>query len=174
MIVEKAAGNNMIGTSARCGVVAAALPHASGDIAAHVVMHARRFVRQRIFQIDDSRQRLELDGDVGKRILGEITAFREDHGQRLADMADLAFGERHLGSLIEGDTLDRRRRDQQRPRRPILTEIFGGIDRNDAGTRPRRGDIDRSNACVRDVAAQEGGVQHSRKLDVVDEQRLAA
>ena len=172
VIVEKAAGDEAIGAGARGGVVAAALPDPGSDIAAHVVMDPRRFIRQRIFQIDDRGQRLEFDGDVGERILGEIAAFREHHRQRLADVADLAFGERHLGALIEGDVLDRRRRDQQRTGRPVITEILGGIDRDDAGARPRRGNIDRSNARVRDVAAQEGCVQHSGKFDVVDEQRL--
>ena len=173
MIVEKAAGDEVIGAGARGGVVAAALPHPGGDIAAHVVMHPRRFIRQRLFQIDDRGQRLEFDGNVGERILGEVAAFREHHGERLADVADLAFGKRHLGALIEGDAFDRRRRDQQRTGRPVIAEILRGKDRDDAGACPCRGDVDRSDARMRDVAAQERRVQHSGKFDVVDEQRLA-
>jgi len=44
--------------------------------------HQRR-IGQRFFQINDGRQPIELDGDVGKRVLGEMArsgrACRQGH-----------------------------------------------------------------------------------------------
>ena len=62
----------------------------------------------------------------------------------------------------------------KRPRGPIIAEVLGGIDRDDTLARARRGNVDRTDACVRDIAAQERRVQHAGKFDVVDEQCLAA
>ena len=115
-----------------------------GDVAAHVFVHAGGGLGAGLFQVDDRRQRIELDGDVGQRVLGDIAALRQDDGQGLADMAHLVFGERHLGALIEGEPGDRRRRHEQRPRRPVLAEILRRIDRDDALARPRRGNVDRA------------------------------
>ena len=129
---------------------------------------------ERTFQIDDGGQSVEIDRDVGERILGKVAALRQHHGQRLADVTDLVLGERHLGALIEGDVGDRRRRHEQRPGGPIIAEVLGGIDRDDALARARRRDVDRTDAGVRDIAAQERRVQHAGKFDVVDEQCLAA
>jgi hypothetical protein len=100
-------------------VIAAALPDTGGDIAAHIVVHQRR-IGQRFFQIDNGRQPIELDGDVGKRVLGEIAAVREHDRQRLADVPYFALGERHLGALIENGVGNGRRRDKQRTRRPVI------------------------------------------------------
>ncbi len=160
--------------AARGGVVAAALPDMRGNIAAHVVVHRGCGIRQRLFQIDDRRQRIELDRDVVERVLGEIAALRQNHRQRFADVTHLVLGERHLRALIEDDALDRRRRHEKRAGRPILAEIVGGVDRDDALARARRGNVDRTQPGVGDVAAQEGRIQHPGKLDVVDEQRLPA
>ena len=131
-------------------------------------------VGERPFQVDDGGQRVEIDRDVSERILGKVAALRQHHGQRLADVTDFVLGERHLGALIEGDVGDRRRRHEQRPRGPIIAEVLRGIDRDDTLARPRRGNVDRTDASVRDIAAQERRVQHAGKFDVVDEQCLAA
>jgi len=57
----------------------------SGDIGAHVVMNGRCGGAERLFQIDHGRQRLEIDLDVAERILGEVAAVGQHHGERLAD-----------------------------------------------------------------------------------------
>ena len=145
-----------------------------GDIGAHVVVHARRSVGDGLFQIDDGGQLLEVEGDICKRILGDVAALRDHNRQHLADVPHLVLGKRHLGALIEDGAGDRRRRHQQRTGRPIGAEIRGGVDRDHAGAFTRGGNVDRADAGVRDIAAQERRVQHARKLDIVDEQRLAA
>src|ERR1700683_5416505 len=89
-------------------------------------------------------------------------------------MAHFVLGERNLRALIEDNVLDRRRWDQQRPRRPGIAQVFGSIDGNDAVARSRFRYVDGIDAGMRDVAAQECRVEHSRKLDIVDKQRAAA
>ncbi len=132
VIVEKAPRDDPIRLGARGRVVAAVLPDMRGDVGAHVVMNARRRVAQRFFQIDHGRQRLDINLDITQRILGQIAAVRQHDGKRLADMADFVLGERHLGALVEDGVFDRRRRHQQRARRPIVAEIGGGVDGDDA------------------------------------------
>src|ERR1700682_5065973 len=104
----EATGDQMVRTRPGGGVVAAALPHMGGDIAAHVLVDARARVIERLFQIDNRGQYIELDTDVGKRILRDITTVRQDDGQRLADVAHLVLGQRYLRALIERDAGDRR------------------------------------------------------------------
>ena len=89
-------------------------------------------------------------------------------------MPHFVLGEWNLRALIEGNVLDRRRRNQKRARRPVIAEVFGGKDGGDAITRFRRRHVDGINAGMRDIAAQKRRMEHPRKLDVVDKQRAAA
>ena len=173
VIVEKAAADDVLGASARGGIIAAALPDMRCEITRHIVVDRSGRIRQRLFQIDNGRQRIEIDGDIAERILGEVAALRQNHRQGFADMAHFILGERHLRALVEGNVLDRRRRHEQRAGSPILAEVVGGVDGDDAVARPRGGYVDRTNPGMRDVAAQKSRVEHPGQLDVVDEQRLA-
>ena len=137
-------------------------------------MDQGRRCRERLFEIDHRRQGIDVDDDVGERVLGEMAALRHHHRQGLADMAHLVLGERHLGAQVEGDAGDRRRRHQQRPGLPVVAEIVGGIDGDDAGALARGGDVDPADASMGDRAAQERHMHHAREHDVVDEQRPAA
>ena len=87
-------------------------------------------------------------------------------------MADLVLGERNLGSLVEDDARDRRRRHEQRAGLPVIAEVVGHVDGDYAGAPQRRRNVDLQNSRMRNLAAQERRMQHSRQLDVVDEQRL--
>ena len=136
-------------------------------------MDQRRSCAQASFQIDHCGKRLEFDIDIVERILGDVTVLGDHDHQRLADMADLVFGQGDLGSLVENDAFDRRRRHQDRAGLPVVAEIAGRIGGDDAGTLQRPGKIDLFDARMRHLAAQECGVQHAWQLDVVDEQGLA-
>jgi hypothetical protein len=82
------------------------------DVGAEFVMDQRRPRREGRFEVDHRRQGIDVDDDVGERVLGKMAAVRQHHRHGLADMADLVLGERHLGAQIEGDAGDRRRRHQ--------------------------------------------------------------
>ncbi len=143
------------------------------DIGFEIVVHMHRGSGKSFFDIDDGRQLLEIDIDIVKRILGDVAALRDHDDDGFADMADPVLGQRHLAALVENNSSDRRRRHQQWPRLPVGAEIVGGIGRDHAGTLQRAGDINAPDAGMRDLAAQEGRMQHAGQFDIVDEQRLA-
>ena len=122
-------------------------------------------------QVPLAKDKIRHVGEPLAVVLAQSRYLAED---ALADVTDFVLGERHLGALVEDNAGDRRRRDQERAGSPVFAEVGGGIDRDDAHARPRRRNVDRTDARVRDIAAQEGRVQHAGKFDIVDEQRLAA
>ena len=67
-------------------------------------MHMRRGCIEPLFDIDHRRQDFEIDLDIVERILGDVAAVGHDHRQRLADMADLVPGQRHLRSRVEDNS----------------------------------------------------------------------
>ena len=111
--------------------------------------------------IDDGRQDFEIDVDIVERILGDVAAFRDDDGQRFADVADLVPGERHLRTCVEDNSSYRRRQHQQRSGLPVGAEIVGGIDRYHAGPVQCPGYVDIFDAGMRHLTAKEGNVQHA-------------
>ena len=175
VLVAEAPLDDAIGLGARGGIVAlGSAAHGRRRWSARRRGPAATPALERLFQIDHRRQRLELDVDVVERVLGDVAALGDHDRQRLADMADLVLGERHLGALVEDDAGDRRRRHQQRAR-------AASSRRDRRRYRPRRRPARcraaetsmLTDAGMRDLAAQERRMQHARQLDVVDEQRLA-
>ncbi|HEX9524657.1 MAG TPA: hypothetical protein VF949_16885, partial [Reyranella sp.] len=77
-----------------------------GDVLAHVVMDARRRRIKRRFEIDDRRQRLDVNRDIGEGVFRHLAALRNHHRKRLANVAHLVAGERDLGALVKGDPGD--------------------------------------------------------------------
>ena len=75
-----------------------------------------------------------------------------------------------MGAGVENDAGDRRRRHQQRARLPVGPEVFGRIDGDHALAFQGGRRIDLLDPGMRDLAAQEGGVDHARQFDIVDEQ----
>jgi len=161
--------------SARSGgcVVASRLPHARGYVRADIVVDEGACGRERLFKIDHRRQRLKLDHDIAKRVLGETAALRNHHCDRLAHVAYLVPGQRHLRALIEDDARDRRWRHQQWSRLPVIAQIGARIDGDDAGAAQRRRRVDTDDAGVREIGAQKCRAEHSGQLDIIDEQRLS-
>ena len=143
--------------------------HVGGAIVVH-----RGGRRSRAVDVGHRRQRIELDRDVGERVLGDVAAIGDDHGEGLAHVPHFVPGERHLGALVERDAGDRRRWHQQGSGLPIIAEVGRRIDRDHAGAAERGGRIDPPDACMRHRAAQERRVQEVGKIDIVDEQRPAA
>ena len=130
-----------------------------GDAAHHVVgpvaVHQRRVRLGGAREVGDDRQRLVLDADGAGGVLGDVAVLGHDHGDDLADVADLVLGERVLRA--GGD--DRLVRDDQRQRvREPALEVLVGVDGVDAFDGERAGDVDVDDAGVRVVRAHEGGV----------------
>ncbi len=111
----------------------------------------------------DGRQRLVVDEDQLGRVLGDVAALGDDDGDRLADVAHLVLGQRHLRARVEDQVLDGRRRDQQRAGLPVVAQVGGSVDGHHAGHVRAPCDVSMPrDAGVGVVAAHEGGVQHAR------------
>ncbi len=133
VLVEEAAFENAMRPRRRAAIIALALMHMGRDIAAEIVMDMRSSEDASACSRSTTAGRyFEIDLDGIERVFGNITAFRDHDRQRLADMVDPAFGQRHLRAQVEDDAGDRRRRHQQRTGLPIGAEIVGGVDRNHA------------------------------------------
>ena len=99
--------------------------------------------RQRGLDIDDGGQRLDVDRDQLGGIEGLIAALGHDHGDRLADMADLAHGQHRLlrivdGVLHVGPPLGRQRQLAAGDRRRQALQLLAGEHAHDARHRRRR------------------------------------
>ena len=122
------------------------------------LVHQRCAGLAAIEHVGHDGQRLEVELDRGRQILGLRPRRRDAHGHELADVAHLARGEDRLGRGLEA----RQRRvgaDRQHAR-----EVRGD---EDAVAKLGR-DADRLDARVCQRAAQERHLQHARQLDVAD------
>ena len=155
----------------REGALDVAIGHGDegGDVAREIAVGGRRAGRERVAAIAHRRQHLVVDRDRRGGILGEIAAVGDDHGDRLADIADLAAGERMLGAQRrDGGIGDRHR---QRLGCEPARHVLRGEHRMDARHRVRGARIDRTDARVGMRAAHERGVEQAGELHVVDEVR---
>ena len=111
--------------------------------------------------------------DLGKNGFGGVlclfAGLCDDHGDRLADKTDLAFGQyvtvcrRTLGAVTV--------RHQRTAHDEVYAHRLEILDRegqSDAGHLPNLGQIDRAQSAMRNLTANENGVQRSLWRDVVD------
>ena len=122
-------------------------------------MHARRPRGERGLEVHHGGKGVRLHHDVVQRVLRQVAAFRHDHRDRLAYVAELVFGERDLGTRVEDETGDRRRGNEQRTGAPVVAQVRGGVYRDDARAIARRRGVDARKAGVGMLAAQERDVQ---------------
>ena len=135
-----------------------------------VVLVEQRRLRgiQRVRIGDDGLQELDLFFDELDRVLGEVAVLGHDQRDRVADVPD----------LVRRQGMDGRRaeiRHQVHPDRASgragvgeAHEVLAGVDRDHTGELSRRRHVDRHQTSMRDGAALERGVEHSRQHDVVD------
>ena len=161
---------DMLGARKRSIRIARGLDEMRGEIIRHVRVHQRRAVLQRFVQIHLDRQRLEFHIDHCRRIFRGIAVDRDHHGDGLADIKYVAPRQRPLRLRV----FHRRMRNEQRHRDVEHSDIAAGIDRGHARVIARCRGIEFDNACARERAAQERGVQHIGQRDVVDERAFAA
>ena len=112
----------------------------------------------------DRLQRLVVDVDQLAGVLGDVGGLGDHRRHLLALEAHLVRGENGLRVAREG----------RHPGEVVLREELAGDDRDDALDRLGAGGVDRVDAGVRERAAQELQVEHSRQHDVVEVVALAA
>ena len=134
------------------------------DVVAPVLVHQRRAGLTPLEHVVDGRQLLELDDDARRDVLRLGAAFGEAHGDQLADVADLACGQRRLVRDLEA------RQAGDRGDRLHLCQVVRSEDRATVQIRDRNA----ADARVRDRAAHERDLFHAGQADVADELAAAA
>jgi hypothetical protein len=109
----------------------------------------------------DDRKRIVIGLDQFQRVLGDIAARRDDHGDRLADVAHALLCDRRLKTFLQRFARRKSHGDAAK-----LVEIRGRIDGEHARHRACRVGSDRANARVGLRAAQDRRIRHVRELDV--------
>ncbi len=112
-------------------------------------------------EVDDRLPRLVLDLDELGGVLGRVAAVGDDDRDRVTHVADVADrerrGQRHLGP------------EHGVPRLAVpAVEVLPGEHGHDAGGGLGRAGVDGRDRRPRDLAADEGGVEHARHRHVVD------
>ena len=141
-----------------------------GEVPANVVrsalMRLRGALRERLFEVHDRGQLVVVDLDQVGRVGGLAFGLREHHGDDLALVGDLFFGDREpLGHVLLLGHESRRRR--MRPRKLAL-EVARGVNADDAGRLAGVGDVDALDVRVREWAAYECRIRRALAREVVD------
>ena len=128
-------------------------------------------VAQRLFRIEHRRQRLEIELDQLRRVLGGIAAVRHDDRNRLADVADLVMGQQRLLRIDELVLHQRRpfarqRQLRVRHRRQLADKLRPGQHKENAGRRSGARHVDRLDARMRVRAPHEHRMQHVRQFEI--------
>ena len=120
----------------------------------------RRAGLQRFLDVEDGRQRLVVDADLGQSLVCFALTVSDHGDDRLALVADLIYGKRRLVVLAEID--------EAQERIEIVRNIGAADDPAHAGTALRFGEVDTADARMRVRAAQDLEMQHPLQLVVVE------
>jgi len=119
-----------------------------------------RIVGQRLDRVEDDAERLDLDEHLGSRVLGHVRVLGDDHGHRLADVADAVARERRLQRSLAAVGGKQPHRDAD------VGHVGRREDADDARHRLGAPLADPDDPAVRHVAADEPGVQLAVEIDV--------
>ena len=133
-------------------------------VGAEVGVDERLGVVDRLLGIDDDRQRVVLDEHLLGGVDDAVLVVAEDDRDALADVLDLALGERPVLGRLD---LDARRHPGHRQAGGDV-EVLAGEDAVHAGQLPRAGGVDRDDLGVRLGRADDGHVEHAGDDHVVD------
>ncbi len=146
------------------------LDEISRDIAGMGVVDERRTGLHRLLDVDLDGAGFVLDLDQRGRVFRGVAVARHHHHHGLADIVDVALGERPLRARV----LHRRMRDEERHLAIEDADVLAGVDGDDAGMGAGRGSVDRRDLRPCIGAPDERCVERAGERDVVDEGALAA
>ena len=154
----------VLGFGKRLAGIAAFLDEVGGDVVRDVVVDERCAVRHGPLQVHLHGEGVVVDVDQPGRVFGHVAVDRDDHRDRLPDVADLAAGERALGLAAPGDAGVG---DEQRQLLVAAADVVAGVDRHDAFEGLGLAGIDRQEPRPGELAAYEGDVETPVERDVV-------
>ena len=144
---------------------------ARGNVVGMAQVGARRAGLQRRLTVGDGVQGLPVDDHPIRPVLRRVAAVGDDHGNGLADEADLVGRQRPLRHRI-GDG-GARHLQQDALAAHHGRQVISGIDRYHAGHGARAGHVDGADTGMGEGAAHEGAFHHARQPEVVHEAALA-
>ena len=156
--------DHVVGAGARgCRVAVADAPAVMAlvpEVVRVPVRHARRVGLQRLLDVEDRGQLLEVELDPLDRLVGRLLALGHDRGDRLAAVADALGGEHLL--LVRLDP------DQAEDRVDVLGDVRGGQRAHEAGDLLGLAEVDPLDARVHERVADHLEMEHPGVADVVD------
>ena len=139
------------------------------DIVFGIGMGERRSRPGGFFRIGGGGQNVVIDLDEGGGVFGDVAVVGNNHRDGFPDMADLLVGEnRAVAKLPVGLA---RHTDRQPVRRQVRREVRHGQHGADAGLCAGDRRVDAFYQPMGNGASDEGGLEHSREMDIV---RIAA
>ena len=129
MVVDEAPPDDEIGPGGGPRVVALCLARSGGQVVGQVLVDAGLSRGESPLDVDHRLERLVVDHDLGHGILGDIAVDGYHNRDRLADVANLVFGERQMRAHVEDRTVNRRRMDQERCGLRVGPEVGERVDR---------------------------------------------
>ena len=134
------------------------------EVVAELLVHQRGVGLTGVEHVDDGRQLLEVQLDLGRQVLGLRPAGGDAHGDQFADLANLVTGQRPLlARLVAGQGGDR-------DDRPHAVERVHRVDR----LAQVRRYADGANPGMGKRASNESHLHHAFEPDVAHELPLAA
>ncbi len=134
-----------------------------GDVVRRGVMELRRARLHGRARVGDGAEGFIVNVDQLQRILGDVAVLRDDHGDRIADVADFVRCQRCLLRALQAGY------DSGAHGNGFHSRHIGrGQDAEDAGQFQRRRRIDFDDARVGVGAAQNRGVRHAGAVNIAD------
>ena len=138
------------------------LLHPAAEVVGQLGVDDDVVAAQRLLHVDDGRQRLVLHLNELRRVLGQVAVGGDDQRHRVAHVADVVLGQGEQGTGVV------RRKGPVHVADQVGVEVGGGEDGDDPFGGPGGGGVDPGDPGPGDVTAQEVGVQHPGKHDVVE------
>ncbi len=117
-----------------------------------------------LLTVRDCGQRLDIEIEMIERVLRNTRRIRQHHGDRFADVANLAIGQHWLVKRLK---LRKRLQPERNPWHDA-TKIGANHDVTDSGQLHRAGDVDRVDLAVGHRAAQNHSIKLPRPVYVGD------
>jgi hypothetical protein len=127
--------------------------HAVDHVRPHPLVQQRRALLHGLDRVEHDRQRVGLDVDRGRGVLGHVGVVGHHEGDRLADVAHAVAGERRLQRVLAA--LGREQADGD----AHVGHVVGGEDAHHARHRLSDALVDRDDHAVRRLAAHDPHVE---------------
>src|SRR5258706_16463836 len=101
-----------------------------GDVRTNFFMNDGTIWLQSFFKVNDSIQWFIIHLNISERVFSDVTTLRQYHHHRLTCKLDFVLPKWNLRFFIEDNILNRRWRDEERTRLPVIPQIVRSVNGN--------------------------------------------